>query len=124
MEIPNPFGIVALIAGYNEGEEWLTQVLEHIESNFKFLKQFLMEHLPNIDLVDPEGTYLAWLNCKKLKMDEKEIRDFMLKKAKVALNDGSTFGPGGEGFERINVACPRSILEECMTRIANALKGR
>ena len=118
---PNVFGIVALIAAYNEGEEWLDQVLKYIEANFKFLKEFVNEKLPNIDFIDPEGTYLAWLDCSRLGMDDEKLSNFMLKKAKVALDDGKIFGPGGEGFERINVGCPQSILRECMNRIVNAL---
>ncbi|TKJ20275.1 MAG: cystathionine beta-lyase [Promethearchaeota archaeon Loki_b32] len=120
--IPNVFGIVALITGYDEGEEWLEQVLKYIEANFKFLKEFVSENLPDVDFIDPEGTYLAWLDFNKIGMDDESLSKFMLKKAKVALDDGKIFGPGGEGFQRINVACPRSILKECMTRIVTALK--
>ncbi len=120
---PNAFGIVALIAAYNEGEEWLDQVLKYIEANFEFLKNFIKENLPNIDFIDPEGTYLAWLDCNRLGMDDEKLSDFMLTKAKVALDDGKIFGPGGEGFERINVGCPQSILKECMNRIFNVLCG-
>lgn len=122
--IPNAFGIVALIAAYNDGEDWLSQVLEYIEANFKFLKEFVNENLPDVDFIDPEGTYLAWLDFNKLGMDGQNLREFMLKQAKVALDDGKIFGPGGKGFERINVACPRSLLKECMIRIANALKEK
>lgn len=120
--LANVFAIVALIAAYNEGEEWLDQVLKYIEANFKFLKNLVNEKLPRVDFIDPEGTYLAWLDFRNLGMNAGEFCDFMLKKAKVALDDGSNFGPGGEGFERINVACPKSILEECMIRIINAFK--
>jgi cystathionine beta-lyase len=119
--IPNVFGIVALITGYDEGEEWLDQVLKYIEANFKFLKEFVSENLPDVDFIDPEGTYLAWLDFSKLGMNDEELREFMLKKAKVALDDGKQFGPGGEGFQRMNIACPRSLLKECMIRIVNAL---
>lgn len=122
--IPNNFGIVALIAAYNEGEEWLSQVIEYIESNFKFLKEFVNEELHDVDFVDPEGTYLAWVDFKKIGMDDKERHKFMLTKAKVALDGGNIFGPGGEGFERINVGCPKSILEDCMMRIVKALKEK
>ena len=119
--IPNVFGIVALITGYDEGEEWLDQVLKYIEANFKFLKEFANENLPDVDFIDPEGTYLAWLDFSKLGMNDEELREFMLKKAKVALDDGKIFGPGREGFQRMNIACPRSLLKECMIRIVNAL---
>lgn len=86
--IPNVFGIVALITGYDEGEEWLDQVLKYIEANFKFLKEFVSENLPDVDFIDPEGTYLAWLDFSKLGMNDEELREFMLKNAKVALDDG------------------------------------
>ncbi len=120
--IPNAFGIVALIAAYEEGEDWLQQVLEYVEENFKFVKGFLEEKLPDFSMVNPEGTYLAWINCSSLGMNDEDRKDFLLKKAKVALDSGSIFGPGGEGFERINVACPRTILEECMNWVYNAIQ--
>jgi cystathionine beta-lyase len=118
---PTCFGIVALEAAYNEGEDWLEQVLEYIEGNMDYIREFVKERLPKIDFIEPEGTYLAWLDFRKLGMNGKELEEFMRTKAKVALNEGYTFGLGGEGFERINVACPRSILEECMTKIEKAL---
>jgi cystathionine beta-lyase len=124
VELPNVFGIVALIAGYNQGEEWLDQVMEYIEENFKFLKDFINQNLPNVEFIDPEGTYLAWLNCRKMEMDDKKLNEFILKEAKVALYGGNIFGPGGEGFQRINVACPRSLLEECMKKILLAIKEK
>lgn len=120
--IPNAFGISALISAYNDGEEWLVQVMEYVHENFKFLNDYLREHLPNVSMVNPEGTYLAWVDFSSLGMNDEERREFMLHKAKVALDGGTMFGKGGEGFERINVACPRSILEECMERIRIALK--
>ncbi|MFX1389001.1 MAG: MalY/PatB family protein, partial [Promethearchaeota archaeon] len=120
--LPNNFGVVALIAAYNEGEEWLEQVLKYIESNFNFLKDFVREKIPKVDFIDPQGTYLAWLDCKELGMNDEELKAFLVKKAKVAIESGSTFGPGGEGFVRINVGCPRLILEDCMNRICSALE--
>ncbi|MFX1379268.1 MAG: MalY/PatB family protein [Promethearchaeota archaeon] len=118
---PNVFGIVALVAAYNEGEDWLNQVMKYIKDNFQFLKEYVHENLPNVDFIDPEGTYLAWLDFNNLGLDAENLSNLMINKAKVALDDGKIFGPGGEGFERINVGCPRSILKECMKRITNAL---
>ena len=120
--IPNAFGISALISAYNEGEEWLIQVMDYIEENFKFLNNYLKENLPDVYMVKPEGTYLAWLDFTKLGLSDEERRKFFLHKAKVALDSGTMFKAGGEGFERVNVACPRSILEECMNRIKNTLR--
>ena len=76
----------------------------------------------DIDFIDPEGTYLAWLDCKNIGMEDKERRELLLNSAKVLLDEGPLFGSGGEGFERINVACPRTTLEECMNRITNCIK--
>ena len=120
--VPNAFAIVATITAYNEGDEWLDQVMRYIEGNFEFLKAYLEDVLPDIKMVKPEGTYLAWLDFCSLGMSDEARKEFLLKKAKVALDSGSMFGEGGEGFERINVACPRIILEECMTRIYKAIK--
>jgi cystathionine beta-lyase len=120
---PNVFGITALIAAYNEGEEWLDQVMEYIEANFSFLKGFVNENLPDIDFIEPEGTYLAWLDCNQLGMNDDTLSKIILNKAKVALDDGKIFGLGGEGFERINVGCPQSILKECMNRINDAFNN-
>ena len=121
IHIPNTFGIVGMIAAYNDGLEWLEQVLQYINSNFKYLKEFVENELPDVDFIDPEGTYLAWLDFKGIGMNDEELKNLMLKKAKVVLDDGTMFGPGGEGFERINLACPKSILESCMERIVKAL---
>ncbi|MFX1538169.1 MAG: MalY/PatB family protein [Promethearchaeota archaeon] len=121
--LPNCFGIVALEAAYNEGEEWLEQVLQYIEENMDYIREFVKDKLPEIDFIEPEGTYLSWLDFRKLEMSGKELEEFMRTKAKVALSEGYTFGLGGEGFERINAGCPRSILEECMTRIEKAIRA-
>ena len=120
--LPNAFGIVALIAAYNEGDEWLDQVMEYVKNNFIFVRNFLEENLPDIDMIRPEGTYLAWLDFSKLGMSDEDRKEFLLKKAKVALDNGAMFGAGGEGFERLNVACPRTILEEIMNWIYKAIK--
>jgi cystathionine beta-lyase len=119
--IPNSFGIVAMIAAYNEGEEWLNQVLAYVNSNFQFLKEFVETNLLKVKYIEPEGTYLAWLDFNSLGLNDEEIKDAILNKAKVALDEGKMFGSGGEGFQRVNVACPREILEQSMLRIKNAL---
>ena len=115
--IPNSFGIVAMIAAYNEGEEWLEQVLRYIDSNFHFLQEFVTNEIPDVKYIKPEGTYLAWLDFNSLGLNDEDLKDLILNKAKIALDNGKLFGLGGEGFQRINVACPKSILEETMDRI-------
>ena len=117
ISVPNSFGIVAMVAAYNEGEEWLEQVLRYIDLNFQFLKEFVHNKLPEVKYVEPEGTYLGWLDFNSLGLNDEELKNLILNKANVALEGGNIFGLGGEGFQRINVACPKVLLEEGMKRI-------
>lgn len=117
----NLFGTVALEAAYNEGEEWLEQLLTYIQGNFDYMCRFLADNIPQISVVPMEGTYLAWLDCHALGLDKKALRRLMFEEARVYLDEGYIFGEGGEGFERINLACPRSILEEALQRIKAAV---
>jgi cystathionine beta-lyase len=116
-----PFGVVALETAYNHGEEWLDQVLNYIEDNLHFLEDYVSRYIPQISVVRPEGTYLVWLDCRRLGLDKWELKQLMLNEAGVYLDEGFIFGPEGEGFERINIACPRSILAEALERIKNAI---
>lgn len=118
---PNAFGIVALRTAYNEGEEWLEQVLEYLNKNACFIEKFVEEKMPEVKYTKPEGTYLAWLDFAAIGKDEKELEIIIQKKAKVALDEGYIFGKGGERFERINFACPQSILEKALDRIEKAI---
>ena len=117
----NSFGVVALQAAYEHGEAWLEQVLAYIEANLAFLEGFISEHIPQIDVIRPEGTYLVWLDCRRLGLGKLELQELMLEDARVYLDEGFLFGPGGEGFERINIACPRSILAEALERMRIAI---
>jgi cystathionine beta-lyase len=117
----NSFGVVALEAAYEHGEEWLDQVLDYIQGNLNFLEEYVSQHIPQIRVVRPEGTYLVWLDCRRLGLGKWELKDLMLNEAGVYLDDGFIFGPEGEGFERVNIACPRSILAEALERIRNAI---
>ncbi len=119
----NPFGYVALEAAFREGDEWLTQVLHYIEGNVTYTRLFLHDKLPQISVTPIEGTYLMWLDFHALGMDAKQLSTFLRTTAKVGLVDGSSFGPGGEGFARMNIACPRSTLQEGLTRIASAVQS-
>ncbi len=121
--VPNPnlFGYIALEAAYNHGDEWLEQVLDYLQKNLDYLKQYLENKIPNIRVVDPEGTYLIWLDCRDLGMDNQTLSNFMKKKAKVGLEDGFIFGESGSGFMRMNIACSRSVLHEALNRIENAI---
>ena len=115
------FGLTALQVAYNEGEEWLEQVCAYIESNLEYLEAYIEEHMPRIRVVRPEGTYLVWLDCQGLGLESSILRQLMMEKAKVYLDDGSIFGPEGEGFQRINLACPRPLLAEALDRINHAV---
>jgi len=117
----NTFGAVALQAAYDHGEAWLEQMLEYVEGNLAYLNAYVTENIPQIDVVQPEGTYLVWLDCRKLQLDGMDLKRLMFEQARVYLDEGFIFGPEGEGFERINIACPRKILVEALDRIRNAV---
>jgi cystathionine beta-lyase len=119
----NVFGLVALEAAYNFGEDWLEQLLVYLEENVKYLMNFFEEKISKIKVIKPEGTYLVWLDCRQLGLNDLELRKFMIEKAKVGLLDGYKFGQGGEGFQRINIGCPRVILKESLERIEKAVNG-
>ncbi|MFX0206242.1 MAG: MalY/PatB family protein [Candidatus Hodarchaeota archaeon] len=118
LTIPNAFGALALQVAYDEGEEWLNSLIQVLERNLNFLKSFLNKNLPIVSVIEPEGTYLVWLDFRALGLDHKELERKMLEEAKLALDSGYKFGTGGEGFERINIACPLTILEESLERIS------
>lgn len=117
----NPMGLVALEAAYAHGEDWLDQVLGYLQGNLDFLKQTLEQDIPQIRLIEPEGTYLAWLDCRALGLDKLALRRLMVDQARVSLDEGFIFGTDGEGFERLNFACPRPVLAEALGRIRQAV---
>lgn len=120
---PSLFGYAALEAAYRYGDEWLEQMLAYLEANLAFLLEFVNREIPRIKVIPPEGTYLVWLDCRGLGLKDGELRSFMREKAKVGLDDGFLFGRSGSGFQRMNIACPRSILEEGLERIKKAVDG-
>ncbi|MBI2851578.1 MAG: putative C-S lyase [Chloroflexi bacterium] len=121
---PNAFGLVGLEAAYRYGDEWLEQLLDYLQGNLDFLVRYFEERIPEIKVVKPEGTYLVWLDCRGLGMDDANLRTLFREKALVGLEDGYVFGAGGSGFQRMNIACPRATLEEGLKRIERAVKGR
>ncbi|MGB9832478.1 MAG: cystathionine beta-lyase, partial [Caldisericum exile] len=122
LSTPNTFGLVAMEAAFRYGDEWLSQLLEYLEENINFLMDFVKKRIPNVKVIRPEGTYLAWLDFRELGLDEHELSEFLRKKAKVGLDDGYIFGESGKGFARLNFATPRVILEEGLRRIEKAVK--
>ncbi|GAB6991615.1 MalY/PatB family protein [Paenibacillus pini] len=116
-------GSVATEAAYNGGEVWLDEALEYIRDNMHYIQQFIAEHIPEIHVTLPEATYLLWLDFRSVNMSSDELAAFLLTQAKLALNQGASFGTEGEGFMRMNVACPRSIIEEAMHRLHSAMQN-
>lgn len=122
LAIPSPFAIEAARAAYNHCEEWLDGVKTYIDENLEFLKGYLEENMPKVSFVVPEGTYLAWLGFENYGKSSEEIKNLMLYKANVALDDGIFFGEAGGQYQRINVACPRTILREALDKIKFAME--
>ncbi|MFC2009811.1 hypothetical protein ACFLT6_00180 [Chloroflexota bacterium] len=110
-------------AAYRYGDEWLEQLLEYLRGNLEFTINYFTENIPGITVIRPQGTHLVWLDCRALGLDDMTLRSFMREKARVGLDDGFLFGFGGSGFQRMNIACPRSILEEALHRIDIAVKS-
>ncbi|EKN70638.1 cystathionine beta-lyase [Neobacillus bataviensis LMG 21833] len=119
---PNTFGIVATESAYRYGQDWLDQLLDYLQRNLEFLTEYIEENIKGIKVIKPEASYLVWLDCRELGLSNEELQQFMLKQAKVAFNQGFTYGPGGEGFIRMNIGCPRSLVEKGLRRMNNALQ--
>ena len=117
----NAFSSVAMETAFNEGEEWLEQLLEYLDGNFEYVKSFCEEHIPQIKVNVPDATYLMWLDCRGLGMDNETLRKFMIEKAGLGLNEGYTFGRSLTGYMRLNAACPRSILQQAMKQLRDAV---
>jgi len=118
----NTFGMVAQEAAYTRGEAWLEELLTYLRGNLKYLEDFLAKKIPGLKVYPLEGTYLAWVDCTSLGLDDEALKEFMLKKAKLWLDEGTMFGSGGSMFMRINIACPRSILKMALERLEKAAK--
>jgi len=114
---PGIMGLVSCLAAYKGGAKWLDELIEYLKGNMLFLQNFLQTRIPKIKFTLPEATYLAWLDCSELGFSTTELNNFITHKAKLWLNDGTTFGAGGKGFQRLNAACPRAVLEDAMGRL-------
>lgn len=114
-------GLVACEAAYSKGEEWYQAMFVYISENIRFVKRYVEENLPNVTMTDTEGTYLVWLDFRKTELNVSELENLIVNKAKLWLDSGKIFGKCGEGFQRINVACPRSVLKEALYKIKEAL---
>lgn len=117
-----PISMVAHQAAYAYGEEWFDELLVYLEGNIQFTVKYLAEHLPSVKVIRPEATYMLWLDFRGTGFSMDEINARLIKKAKVALNDGYMFGESGAGFQRMNIACPKKIIEQALERIASAFR--
>ncbi len=117
----NVFGFVATEAALTQCDDYLEQLRAYLHENYRFFSEFIAERLPMLRVANLEGTYLAWVDMRQLGMSPLELQTFMREKARLALDDGYAFGPGGEGFQRFNLACPRSIVEEALLRLEKAI---
>ncbi len=120
---PNIFGIAATEAAYRHGEPWLTALLGYLKKNFAFLKEFAAQRIPGLKVTELQGTYLAWLDFRDCGIPPDKLGTFVREDAGVGLEAGIIFGCKAEGFERMNIACPRSILEEALLKIESAIRS-
>lgn len=121
--VPSNPGVVACKAAYATGEEWFEECLAYIKGNFDYLRDFLKENLPELKLIEPEGTYLAWIDCSGLGLTAEELNDLIINKAKLWLDSGDIFGKASEQYQRIVLACPRATLERAMQQLKEAIRG-
>jgi len=109
-------------AAYRYGDDWLSQLLDYLQGNLEITTEWFKERIPRIKVIAPQGTYLLWLDCRGLKLDDQALQKFMREQARVGFDDGFMFGEGGSGFQRMNIACPRSLLREALGRIERAVR--
>ena len=119
---PHLLATIAIIAAFQNGEEWRRQLISYIEDNVRFVEDYLKANIPAIKPLRPQATFLVWLDCRELGLNHKELIDLFVNKARLALNDGETFGPGGEGFMRLNVGAPRALLSKALDQLSAAVK--
>ena len=121
---PTIFSPIATVAAFTQGDEWRRAMLSYVQDNIDYVSDYCREHLPAIRPLRPQASFLVWLDCRSLGLDHDALIDLFVNKARLALNDGEMFGPGGQGFMRLNVGCPRAILTEALTRLTTALTGK
>ena len=122
LDLGHVFAFLAVESAYSHGTEWLDQCLAYIQGNIDYVDAFIREHAPKIKVMRPQASYLVWLDCREMGLSQEALNDFFVDKAHLALNDGSFFGKEGQGFMRLNVASPRSVLEQAMKQLAEAYK--
>lgn len=115
------FAFTATEAAYKHGGEWLDELLAYVQQNIDFVDDFLKKNIPQIKVIQPEATFLVWLDCRELRLPQRDLVDLFVNKAKLALNDGTAFGKEGEGFMRLNVGTPRSNIEKALNNLKSAI---
>lgn len=120
----NAFSLIAMETALNEGEEWLDQLLVYLSDNIDFVVDYCREHIPSIKPMRPDATYLVWLDCRDLHLNQEELNTFFIQEARLGLNNGGDFERGLEGYMRLNVACPRSVLKQAMKQLEKAVNRR
>ncbi|WAH44224.1 pyridoxal phosphate-dependent aminotransferase [Alicyclobacillus fastidiosus] len=118
----NVFGAHALAAAYREGGPWLDALMDYLEGNLRYLKDFVGRHIPELKVIEPQGTYLVWVDCRALGFERAALDHFFVHEAGLALDEGHLFGEEGVGFQRINIACPRSVLEQGLQQLNEAVE--
>ena len=118
----NPFGVIATISSYNEGGEWLDALRKYLRRNYEYLCHFFEQRLPQYPVLPLEGTYLVWIDCRALGIGSDATTLRLQEEQKLMINSGTMYGPGGEGFIRLNIACPRTLLVEGLERMARVLE--
>lgn len=121
LDEPTIFAPIATIAAYQKGEEWRKQMLAYVEDNVRFVEDYCRAHIPGVRPLRPQASFLVWLNCRGLGLNHDKLLELFIDKAHLALNDGEMFGPGGEGFMRLNVGTPRSVLRQALEQLAKAV---
>jgi cystathionine beta-lyase len=119
----NTFAVAAMESAYRNGGEWLDEFLVYLQNNLDFLKDYLGKYIPKVQLVEPEGSFLVWLDFSELNMEAKELESFLAQKARIALNSGYWFGRQGAGYARMTIACPQSMLKEGLSRLEQAVNA-
>ena len=123
LDEPTIFAPIATIAAYQKGEEWRKQMLAYVEENVNFVENYCKEHIPGIRPLRPQASFLVWLDCNGLGLNHEQLLDLFIDKAHLALNDGEMFGPGGEGFMRLNIGTPRTVLRQALDQLTEAVKN-
>ena len=123
MNHPTLFAPIATMAAFRHGEQWRQQMISYIEGNIEFVEAFCKAHIPQIRPLRPQASFLIWLDCSGLNLDHDSLNALFAEKARLALNDGEMFGHGGEGYMRMNIGCPRSVIEKAMNRLLEAIKN-